>query len=56
MYANVNLLEILSQINASTMSQMVESRSIVAYIAILGYVSLNSDFDPDEGKAPVKDF
>lgn len=56
MYASINVLEVLATISPSSWAQIVESRSIVVYIACAGAVALNSDFDPDLGKATTKDF
>jgi hypothetical protein len=51
-YASVNLLDQLASMSSVYFAQIVETRSIVVYIACLGIVSLNSDFDPD--KRPLK--
>lgn len=52
MYASVNLLDRLASMSSVYFAQIVETRSIVVYVACLGIVSLNSDFDPD--KKPLK--
>lgn len=56
MYLSVNVLDALSNFTAKDFAQIVETRSIVVYVACIGVTSLKSDFDPDIGKAPAKDF
>jgi hypothetical protein len=56
MYLSINVLDTLSDFSAMDFAKIVETRSIVAYVACIGVTSLKSDFDPDIGKAPAKDF